>query len=383
MYKKKIYILPPISLYIHIPWCIKKCPYCDFHSYKNSKKISEEKYINHIIKDLKKDKKIISNRSIKSIFIGGGTPSLLKSKTIKLLIQKIKKTMSISKKIEISIEINPDKYQKKKIIEYYKAGINRFSIGVQTFKNNLLKKIERTYKKKSVINLIKSTKNIVNRNLNIDIIYGLPHQSVKEALNDLTQTIKLKPEHISWYQLDIEPNTKFYTQDIVLPSLLNIKKISSEGKKILIKSGYKQYEISAFAKKKKYQCVHNLNYWNFGDYIGIGCGAHGKITQLNKKIIRTVKTKSDEIYIKKKYTEKKYIVSKKDIPFEFFLNKFRLLKPISYSSFEKGTNLNIKIIQKKIFIAKKKGYLIDKNYHWIITKRGKKHLNSLLSIFLK
>ncbi|VFP88776.1 Oxygen-independent coproporphyrinogen-III oxidase-like protein YggW [Buchnera aphidicola (Cinara piceae)] len=382
MYKKKKYILPPISLYIHIPWCIKKCPYCDFHSYKYSKKISEDKYIYHIIKDLKKDIKIIENREIKSIFIGGGTPSLLKSNTIKLLILKIKKIMHISKKIEISIEINPDDHQKKKIIEYHNAGVNRFSIGVQTFKNNLLKKIERNYEKKSVIKLINVTKNIENRNLNIDIMYGLPQQTIQDALDDLIQTINLKPEHISWYQLDIEPNTQFYTKNISLPSIVDIKKISSRGKRILKKSGYKQYEISAFSREKKYQCIHNLNYWNFGDYIGIGCGAHGKITQLNKKIIRTIKTKNDYMYIQKNYIEKKYIVSKKDIPFEFFLNKFRLLKPISYSNFENSTNLKIKIIQEKILTAKKKGYLIDKNNCWNVTPYGRKHLNSLLSIFI-
>lgn len=383
MNTKKKNVLPPISLYIHIPWCIKKCPYCDFHSYKNLNQISEKKYIKHLIKDLKKDKKIISNRSIQSIFIGGGTPSLLKLNTIKNLLKKIKSSISISKKTEISIEINPDLNQPNDIIKYNEYGINRLSIGVQSFNNSLLKKIDRTYTKRKITTLIKLTKKIINRNLNIDIIYGLPEQSIEDTLQDLKTAINFNPEHISWYQLDIEPNTIFYVKNIQLPSLKKINIMTQEGKKLLKKSGYIQYEISAYARKKKYKCIHNLNYWNFGDYMGIGCGAHGKITQKNKKIIRTIKTKNDYAYTKKKYIEKKYLVSKKDLPFEFFLNKFRLLQPILYKNFETSTYIKKEKIKKKILIAQSKGYLITHNKAWIITQYGHKRLNSLLSIFLE
>ncbi|VFP78366.1 Oxygen-independent coproporphyrinogen-III oxidase-like protein YggW [Buchnera aphidicola (Cinara cuneomaculata)] len=382
MYNTKLDILPPICLYIHIPWCIKKCPYCDFHSYKYSYKISEKTYIKHLLQDLNNDIKIISNRSIKSIFIGGGTPSLLKSSTFSYLLMEIKKIIYIPEKIEISIEISPDINQITKLVEYYYAGINRFSIGVQTLNDILLKKIERKYNKKKVIQLINSISHITDKNLNIDLIYGLPQQTIQNALEDLYQIIILKPEHISWYQLNIEPNTKFYTQNIHLPSLQTIKIMHEEGKKLLKNYGYIQYEISSYSKKKKYQCKHNLNYWNFGDYIGIGCGAHGKITQRNKQIIRTIKTKHDHIYTQKKYIQKKYIVSKKDIPFEFFLNKFRLLKPVYYKDFENQTYLNKDKIAKKIIIAIKKRYLIKNTDSWSVTDYGRKKLNSLLSIFL-
>ncbi|VFP83845.1 radical SAM family heme chaperone HemW [Buchnera aphidicola] len=382
MHNKKLYTLPPISLYIHIPWCLKKCPYCDFHSYKYSQSISEKKYIKHIIRDLKNDKKIISNRSIKSIFIGGGTPSLLKSKTLLYLLTEIKKNISISKKIEISIEVNPDINQKNKLLEYYQAGINRFSIGIQTFNTNLLAKIERKYNKKKAIKLINSINHISHKNLNIDLMYGLPEQTIENVLEDLYQVINLEPEHISWYQLNIEPNTKFYTQNINLPSLQVTKIMHLEGKKLLEKYGYIQYEISSYSKKIKYQCQHNLNYWNFGDYIGVGCGAHGKITQPNQKIIRTIKTKNDNIYVTKKYIKKKYTVSTKDIPFEFFLNKFRLLQPIYYKDFENQTYIKKNKINKKITIAIKKNYLIQTTNAWYITDIGREKINSLLLIFL-
>ncbi|VAX76865.1 radical SAM family heme chaperone HemW [Buchnera aphidicola] len=380
--KKKKYNLPPLSLYIHIPWCIKKCPYCDFHSYKNSNKVSEKSYIKHLLKDLKNDKKLVLNRTIQSIFIGGGTPSLLKNSSIKYLLNQIKKILPVAKKAEISIEINPNSNQKNKLNQYLKDGINRLSIGIQTFHNHLLKTLQRTYKKKEIISLLNSIKKTSNRNLNLDLMYGLPGQSIQEALQDLYTTIYLKPEHISWYQLDIEPNTPFYSKNIILPSIKEIKKIQREGKKILKQAGYTQYEISAYSSKKKYQCLHNLNYWNFGDYLGIGCGAHGKITQKNKTIIRTVKIKNDMLYIKNKYIQKKYIVSNKDLPFEFFLNTFRLLKPIKYKNFEQSTNIKKEKIKKKILIAQTKGYLDITDKSWNITERGREQLNNLMSIFL-
>ncbi|WP_075434160.1 radical SAM family heme chaperone HemW [Buchnera aphidicola] len=375
-------LLPPLSLYIHIPWCIKKCPYCDFHSLKNAHKISEKKYLRALIKDLRNDQTITSKRPIQSIFIGGGTPSLLKTTTIRNLIKKIKKITFISKKVEISIEINPDIDEQNKLIKYIKYGINRLSIGVQTFNDYLLKQIQREYTKQKSIDLIQLTRNILNRNLNIDIIYGLPKQSIQDALNDLKTTIDLKPEHISWYQLDVEPNTKFYIQDIKLPSISKIEKIHQEGQKILKQAGYTQYEISSYARKKKYQCIHNLNYWNFGDYIGIGCGAHGKITQKDQQVMRLIKTKSDAVYAEGLYLQKKYTVPKKNLPLEFFLNQFRLLKPILYKDFETMTQINKKKIEKKILTATIKKYLTSDDCSWKVTNYGRKKLNSLLSLFL-
>lgn len=372
--------LPPISLYIHIPWCIKKCGYCDFYSYVNKTTIPEKEYIKHLLNDLEKDLQLIYNRQINNIFIGGGTPSLLHNESIKNLIQGIKKRTKISKFAEITIESNPKLIEYKRFKNYKKSGVNRFSLGIQTFNSNLLKKIERTYNKQEAINAIKAIKKI-NNNFNIDIMYGLPDQSLNNVLSDLKDTVKYNPTHISWYQLTIEPNTAFYTKHLNLPHENIILEMLRQGENFLKKSGYIKYEISSYMKSK-YKCQHNLNYWNFGDYIGIGCGAHGKITKLNGDIIRTVKNKNINEFIKGKYLHTKKLILEKDKPFEYFMNTFRLYQPIYKKHFEERTNLNISNINQNIKKALQKKYLIENKDSWETTQKGKIFLNSLLKIFL-
>ncbi|AAM68073.1 radical SAM family heme chaperone HemW [Buchnera aphidicola] len=372
--------LPPISLYIHIPWCIKKCGYCDFYSYVNKSFIPEKEYIDHLLKDLEKDLSLIKEREINSIFIGGGTPSLLKSSSIKKMMREIKKRINISNTAEITIEANPTTLEYKRFFNYKKSGINRFSIGVQTFNSDLLKKIERTYNKREAILAVEEIKKI-NKNFNLDIMYGLPNQSLKDVLLDLQYAVKYNPTHISWYQLTLEPNTPFYVKKLNLPNENNIFKMLVEGEKFLKQSGYKKYEISSYAKLN-YECQHNLNYWNFGDYIGIGCSAHGKITQINGDIIRTIKNKNINDFMNGKYLKHKNFVLKKDKPFEYFMNIFRLYKPVLKRQFEERTNINQNYIKEKIKKAIEKGYLKNKIDFWDTTKKGKMFLNSLLKIFL-
>jgi oxygen-independent coproporphyrinogen-3 oxidase len=373
--------LPPISLYIHIPWCLKKCGYCDFYSYVSKNIIPETEYIKHLLKDFEKDLNLINKRKINSIFIGGGTPTLLKTKSIQKLLNGIKERAKISKKAEITIEANPTTLEYQRFLGYKNLGINRFSIGIQTFNSDLLQKIERTYKKKEAISAVKEISKI-HKNFNLDIMYGLPNQSLEEALLDLKIAIKYNPKHISWYQLTIEPNTPFYAkkvniqqnEDVIFETLI-------QGDKILKKSGYKKYEISSYSKLN-YECQHNLNYWNFGDYIGIGCNAHGKITQKNGDIIRTIKNKNIQDFINKKYLQYKSIVLKKDKPFEYFMNAFRLYKPISKKQFQERTNVNEHFIKKKIKKAIQKEYIKETYNSWKTTKKGKMFLNSLIEIFL-
>lgn len=372
--------LPPISLYIHIPWCIKKCGYCDFYSYVSKEIIPETEYIKSLLKDLEKDLKLIYKRKINNIFIGGGTPSLLHNISIKNLITGIKKRTELSKFSEITIESNPKLIEYKNFRNYKKSGVNRFSLGVQTFNSNLLKKIERTYNKKEVITAIKEIKKI-NNNFNIDIMYGLPTQSLNNVLSDLKNAVKFNPTHISWYQLTIEPNTSFYKKDLHLPDENIIFEMFNQGEKFLKKSGYIKYEISSYVKSK-YKCKHNLNYWNFGDYIGIGCGAHGKITKVNGDIIRTVKNKNINDFINGKYLNAKQLILDKDKPFEYFMNAFRLYKPIYKKHFQERTNISISNIENNIKQALKKKYLIENKDYWETTKKGKIFLNSLLKIFL-
>ncbi|WP_295164068.1 radical SAM family heme chaperone HemW [uncultured Buchnera sp.] len=372
--------LPSISLYIHIPWCLKKCGYCDFYSYVSKSTIPEKKYIEHLLKDLEKDLNLINGRKINSIFIGGGTPSLLKSSSIENLIKEIKKRINISNTTEITIESNPTTLEYKRFLNYKKSGINRFSIGIQTFNSDLLKKIERTYNKEEAILAIEEI-NKINKNFNLDIMYGLPNQSLNDVLSDLKYAVKHNPKHISWYQLTIEPNTPFYMKKLNLPNENMIFKMLIQGDKFLKKSGYKKYEISSYAKIN-YECQHNLNYWNFGDYIGIGCSAHGKITQKNGDIIRTIKNKNLNDFINGKYLKCKNIILKKEKPFEYFMNTFRLYKPVLKKQFQERTNIDPIYIKEKIEKAIKKGYIKDKIDSWNTTKKGKIFLNSLLKIFL-
>lgn len=372
--------LPPISLYIHIPWCLKKCGYCDFYSYVSRKPIPEKEYINHLLKDLEKDLILINQRKIESIFIGGGTPSLLKERSIKKLLQEIKNIANISNTAEITIEANPTTLENKRFLNYKNSGINRFSLGIQTFQSKLLKKIERTYNKKEAILAIKKIRKI-NKNFNLDIMYGLPNQTLDDALLDLKKAVKYNPTHISWYQLTIEPNTVFYKKKLTLPNENIIFKMLMQGDEFLKKSGYKKYEISSYSKLH-YECKHNLNYWNFGDYIGIGCSAHGKITQENGEIIRTVKNNNINDFINGKYLKYKNIILKKDKPFEYFMNAFRLYKPIYKKIFQERTNIDENYIKKNIEKAIEKRYIIEKINFWETTKKGKMFLNSLLKIFL-
>ncbi|QIQ41545.1 MAG: radical SAM family heme chaperone HemW [Buchnera aphidicola (Aphis urticata)] len=372
--------LPPISLYIHIPWCIKKCGYCDFYSYVSKTNIPEREYIKNLLKDLEKDLKLINQRKINHIFIGGGTPSLLHNESIKILIKGIKKRVFISKYSEITIESNPKTIEYKRFRRYKQSGINRFSLGIQTFNSDLLKKIERTYNKKEAIEAIKEIKKI-NSNFNIDIMYGLPNQSLNNVLSDLKYVVKYNPTHISWYQLTTEPNTSFYKKKLCLPNENIIFKMFNQGEKFLQKAGYIKYEISSYMKSK-YKCRHNLNYWNFGDYIGIGCGAHGKITKINGDIIRTIKNKNINDFINGKYLDTKKLILEKDKPFEYFMNAFRLYQPIYKKDFQERTNISIFEIKNKIKKALQHKYIIENTNSWETTQKGKMFLNSLLKIFL-
>lgn len=370
----------PISLYIHIPWCLKKCEYCDFNVYVKKNDLPENEYIQHLLQDLETDLKFITNRKIQTIFIGGGTPSLFQNKFIKKLIEGIKKRVLLSDTIEISIEANPKKIETEYFLHYRESGINRLSLGIQTFNEKYLKKIGRTYNSEEAINSLEKAQKIF-RNINVDIMYGLPTQSCKDALLDVYNVIHYNPSHISWYQLMIEPNTIFYAKKISTPHENMILQTWHKGDKLFKQSGYKKYEISSYSKPN-YTCKHNLNYWNFGDYIGIGCGAHGKITKEDGNIIRTVKNKNPYDFMKGHYTASTHIVSHKDVIFEYFMNTFRLYNPIAKKHFKKQTQTQEKKIKKYIDIAIQEGYLIDTLKYWNTTQKGKQFLNSLLEIFL-
>ncbi|MFI3256180.1 MAG: radical SAM family heme chaperone HemW, partial [Psittacicella sp.] len=259
--------LPPLSVYIHIPWCVHKCPYCDFNSHEIKGSIDEDAYTNHLIQDFKNDAKYIQGREIQTIFIGGGTPNSLKASSIGKILDFIKDNYKVSKDLEVTMEANPGAFNTEYFQEYVDNGVNRISIGVQSFQSNKLAFLERIHSKDDAIKVIKHLKTIKNlKSFNIDLMYGLKDQTLEDMQSDLKTAISLEPDHISWYQLTIEPNTRFF-HDVPknLPDDDYLYELSQSGLSILEEAGYKRYEISAYGKSKDVRCLHNLNYWKFGD----------------------------------------------------------------------------------------------------------------------
>lgn len=380
--------LPPLSLYIHIPWCVQKCPYCDFNSHAQKGVIPEKEYIQHLLADLSQDltayQKAIGERKIHSIFIGGGTPSLFSAEGIQYLLAEIQKRIAFEDQIEITLEANPGTAEAERFLGYVQGGVNRISMGIQSFEPEKLLKLGRIHNREEAIQAVEFAKNAASlglRSFNLDLMHGLPNQSVSQALSDLKQAIALNPPHLSWYQLTIEPNTMFYYRQPTLPDDDELWDIFEQGHQLLTSAGYEQYETSAYAKKD-YQCQHNLNYWRFGDYLAIGCGAHGKITYPTGEIYRFSKTKHPKGYMRGEYRYSQELIALEDRPFEFFMNRFRLLEATPKTDFEQLTGLTIKSIEPIIAQAIEKNYLTETTQHWQITQHGKLFLNELLEGFL-
>lgn len=381
--------LPPLSLYIHIPWCVQKCPYCDFNSHAQKGAIPEADYIQHLLADLEQDlaqhKIAIGERAIYSIFIGGGTPSLFSSEGIAYLLAEIEKRIPFEPNLEITLEANPGTAEAERFIGYAQGGVNRISMGIQSFEPEKLLKLGRIHDNKEAKQAVRFAQNAQQaglRSFNIDLMHGLPNQSVAQALDDLRQGIELSPPHLSWYQLTIEPNTLFYYRQPVLPDDDELWDIFEQGHQLLTEAGYEQYETSAYAKKG-YQCQHNLNYWRFGDYLAIGCGAHGKISYPTGEIYRFSKTKHPKGYMRGEYLYQQDNIALDDRPFEFFMNRFRLLEATPKAEFEGYTGLPASTVLPTMEWALNKDFIVETQTAWQITQRGKLFLNELLEGFLK
>ncbi|MCT8559618.1 radical SAM family heme chaperone HemW [Glaesserella parasuis] len=380
---------PPLSLYIHIPWCVQKCPYCDFNSHAQKGIIPEQEYIQHLLNDLEQDlisyKTAIADRKIHSIFIGGGTPSLFSAEGIHYLLAEIRKRIDFSHECEITLEANPGTAEAERFIGYVQGGVNRISMGIQSFEPEKLLKLGRIHdsnEAKQAVRFAQNSAKVGLRSFNIDLMHGLPNQSVAQALDDLRQGIALNPPHLSWYQLTIEPNTMFYYRQPTLPDDDELWDIFEQGHQLLTDAGYEQYETSAYAKKG-YQCQHNLNYWRFGDYLAIGCGAHGKISYPTGEIYRFSKTKHPKGYMRGEYRYHQERIENDDRPFEFFMNRFRLLEATPKTEFEAYTGLDRKKVQATMDWALSKNFITENNTYWQITQHGKLFLNELLEGFLK
>ena len=386
--------LPALSLYVHIPWCVQKCPYCDFNSHSQKGIIPETDYIQDLLNDLKQDLHYVQGRLLKSIFIGGGTPSLLTEAAIGKLIKGIQAMIPFEENIEITLEANPGTVESGRFKGYVDIGINRISIGIQSMQNEKLKALGRIHDADEAIKAAEQARNAGLNSFNLDLMHGLPGQSLEDALGDLHKVIALKPKHISWYQLTIEENTQFHSRPPKLPEDEALWDIQEQGHQILTDAGYQQYEISGYSLPD-YQCQHNLNYWRFGDYLGIGCGAHGKISlPIQNKIVRTVKIKHPKGYMAPSESEqpKSYLfncwqVEQDDLPFEFFMNRLRLFEAFDQSEFTDYTGLPINLVAQSFIKASEQGLIlqsVSKNnaQQWQVTAKGHRYLNDLLELFV-
>lgn len=376
--------LPPLSLYIHIPWCVKKCPYCDFNSHEAQSDIPENDYVDILCQDFDRDYEHCGGRPLQSIFIGGGTPSLFGAKSFAKILSHIQAKASLSTECEITLEANPGTAEASKFSDYFHAGINRLSIGIQSFDERQLKNLGRIHSSDESRNAIEFARSAGFDNFNLDLMHGLPGQNVNDALNDLQTAIDFSPQHISWYQLTIEPNTVFYARPPTLPEEPVLDSLEDAGLALLKNSGYQRYEISAFSKDGRHS-RHNVNYWEFGDYLGIGAGAHGKITHAETNtIVRTQKHRQPNHYLGKSIQsdlkQTKIVPAERAI--EFLLNALRSRRGFSESLFQSRTGLPFSVIGKKVEYLISSGLLQKNNGRIVASDKGYRLLNSLLQEFL-
>jgi putative oxygen-independent coproporphyrinogen III oxidase len=392
---------PPLSLYIHIPWCVEKCPYCDFNSHALKSKVPEQDYVKALIADLDADiaRFDLSQRPLHSIFIGGGTPSLFSANAIESLLNQVlsrfKQNAAQENNIEITLEANPGTVEADKFIGFAKAGVNRLSIGVQSFESEKLIKLGRIHNVGQAKFAAQLAHESGVKSFNLDLMHGLPNQTLDNALDDLKTAIKLKPDHLSWYQLTIEPNTAFHSKPPKLPQDEVLWDIQDKGFELLSDAGYQQYEISAFRLVKENtvddkQCQHNVNYWRFGDYLGIGCGAHGKITDMKNGIIqRTIKVKHPKGYLDPNRAPLDHLntVTSDELPFEYMMNQLRLFSSFTLAEYQQRTGLAASTVLPTLLKAQSKEMMtcndtLSTEGEWQVTQLGHRYLNDLLELFL-
>ena len=371
----------PLSLYVHIPWCIRKCPYCDFNSHQAGEVLPERDYVRALLRDLESQAPEAFGRPVETLFIGGGTPSLFSGKAIGDLLQGVNRLLPMAANAEITLEANPGTAEVGRFSDYRIAGINRLSIGVQSLDDAKLRALGRIHDRVEALAAVEMARRVGFDNLNLDLMYGLPGQTMQEALADLDALIALGPEHISWYQLTLEPNTLFHHHPPPLPDDDELGDIMEAGLERLAAAGYRQYEISAHAREGR-QAQHNLNYWRFGDYLGIGAGAHAKLTLDEGGIRRRSRPRQPQAYLDnpvQKGSER--ILTSNDLPIEFMLNVLRLVDGVPAEVFEEHTGLPLDTIAPQLAEAREAG-LLDPDLACLRpTPLGQRFLNDLLAIF--
>jgi putative oxygen-independent coproporphyrinogen III oxidase len=381
---------PPLSLYVHIPWCVKKCPYCDFNSHAQDGVLPVDAYIDALIRDLDADLsrfgRAIEGREVVSIFFGGGTPSLFAPDEIARIIDGVSQRLALRDSIEITLETNPGTVEHGRFDEYRRAGVSRISFGVQSFDDDKLRRLGRIHSAAEAERAIKSAQDAGYDNINLDLMYALPEQTLEGALSDLDRAIALDPAHVSHYQLTLEPNTLFAAKPPPLPDIDAAWDMQDACQQRLAAAGFAQYEVSAYAREGR-RCAHNLNYWAFGDYLGIGAGAHGKISDAaNDTVTRSAKVKLPRSYLERSARAEAFgtfdKVAAAQLPFEFMLNALRLNEGTTIGEFEQRTGISRDALARPLAGAREREWIGAYEKELRPTESGRRFLNDLIELFL-
>ena len=381
--KPRFIALPPLALYVHVPWCVRKCPYCDFNSHAAPEALPEDPYVDALIADLETALPLVWGRKVGSIFIGGGTPSMFSAAAIDRLLAAIRARLPIAPDAEITLEANPGTFERERFAGYYAAGVNRLSLGVQSFDDRHLEALGRVHDAREARRAAESALMIFG-NVNFDLMFALPGQDVDDALSDVRSAVGFGPSHLSFYHLTIEPNTLFHRHPPRIPDEESAADIEEAILFALDAAGYVHYETSAHARPGR-ECRHNVNYWRFGDYLGIGAGAHSKLS-FPDRVLRQLRWKQPRHYLeqvaKAAPLQEDFEVSRRDLPFEFMLNALRLSKGVPSAMFAERTGLPIGIAASAIEEATRKGLLEPDPSILRPTPLGRRFLNDLQSLFL-
>jgi oxygen-independent coproporphyrinogen-3 oxidase len=377
--------LPPLALYVHLPWCIRKCPYCDFNSYEAGKGgFDDARYVEALLRDLEAELPLAQGRPLSSVFIGGGTPSLFSGSAIARLLAGIRECVGLAESVEVTLEANPGAVEAARFAEYRDAGVNRLSIGVQSFRAEQLRRLGRVHGPDEAVRAIEVARAAGFASINVDIMYALPDDDVEGALADLRTALAHDPPHLSWYQLTLEPNTAFHRKPPPLPAEELVLEMERRGRELLAASGYRRYEVSAYERAGR--CAHNLNYWRFGDYLGIGAGAHGKVTlRAERAIERRTKARSPRTYESAAGTARAVAVERIDDPcqvaVEFLMNALRLPDGVPLALFEERAGQPVAAIEEPLREARMRGWLAEEPGVLRPTASGLDMLNRLLGLF--
>lgn len=376
----------PLSLYIHIPWCVRKCPYCDFNSHTSEFELPEAEYIDRLLADLLDELPKASGRPVASLFIGGGTPSLFRPEAFARLLNSIRQMIPVEPSAEITMEANPASSEAERFSGYRAAGINRLSIGIQSFNDKSLQILGRAHDRNEALQAADMARSAGFENFNLDLMFGLPEQTLESALDDVNRAMACRPSHLSFYQLTLEPNTWFHRYPPQLPGDEAIWDIQQHCQSALKAGGYEQYEVSAYATPG-HQCRHNLNYWQFGDYLGIGAGAHGKITDpATGTVTRNWKIRNPKNYLRASNPMERQggseIVRISELPFEFLMNALRLREGFTIDQFENATGLSMQVLEPELSECRQAG-LLETHFNRIrCTEFGYNFMDNILQRFL-